>query len=184
MPDTPLDAMLPSMVQTMEPLLIMAFAVGIGAAFLSVMWGRGPAPLVFPLMAAFGLLMLRMMMSMLVPPGLETPAALSDVPDTDWSAVWSVLKGIGFGVSIPISLFALWRLSVWTRRGFVCFVSPPPRWLCRWLNRPIPPVIRPLPVAPYPLDTPVLLVLDDPIFAQIDHAIAAADRALKEDRLA
>jgi hypothetical protein len=179
MSGTAFDVLMSQMVPIIHIMLIIAFILGVVVALFSV---DGTAFLL-PLMAVVWIIMLPLMTGMFLAPGSETPAALSDVPDTDWSAVWSVLGWIGFGVSIPLTCFVLWRLSVWTRRGFTWFVSPPPRWLCRWLKRPIPPVIRPLQVAPYSVDRPVLIVLDDPIFAQIDHAIEAADRALREDRL-
>ena len=104
------------------------------------------------------------------------------MPPTDWSGVWFVATLVFSFVVIFGSLTFLIKFVQWTKRATIWFVSPPPRWLCRWLNRPLPPVVRPLPTTPTN-DHLIYVVPDDPIFVEIDRALEAADRMLQEDRL-
>ena len=171
-----------TLVSSLLPVLFIVFIFGLATAVLT---GHFEA---FPLLILFGIGGLVVLMITPEMMGPSTPAA-EDVTPTDWSAVWAFLSTVWWVVSWLITillhlaaLYTIYRLVGWTRQAFIWFVSPPPRWLCRWLNRPLPLVFRPLPT-PQTNDRHIYVVPDDPIFVEIDRALDAADRMLQEDRL-
>jgi hypothetical protein len=153
---------------------MLAFAVIVG--LLSFFFYDSFAPL---MLSFLGLVFLFMFLTM---PNDSVLMPFSPPPSApwDWSWLHPVLSWVWWGLHIVGYAALVYLLPRWSGRLLTWAVSPPPRWLCRWLNRPLPP--RPFHPIVRSSDVPPVTVLPEPwvwVMEDIDRSLNTIDALMR-----
>jgi hypothetical protein len=136
--------------------------------------------LVPAMLGLVGLVSFFMFLAMPNDAGVFTPFVPPQSQPWDWSWLYPVLAWLWWGLKVIGYAALVYLLPRWSCRVTTWAVSPPPRWLCQWLNRPLPP--RPFHPLVRSSDVPPITVLPEPwvwVMEDIDRSLNTIDALLR-----